>query len=259
MHAPALRSLEYWAYRYKRTWRGSLVSSVLQPVLFLAAMGVGLGSLVNRGAPGRTNLGGVSYLVFLAPALMAATAMQTAVLEASWPVMAAIKWLRTYDAMLATPLRVADVALGHLAWIAVRVVTACTVFMAVMLVFGAVKSPEGILLVPAAALTGLAFAAPTAAYAATLERDTGLSALFRFGVVPMFLFSGTFFPVSQLPAAVRPVAYLTPLWHGVDLCRHLALGRASLLGSLGHVAYLLMWIVAGTALALFTYRRRMVH
>jgi lipooligosaccharide transport system permease protein len=259
MANPALRSLEYWGYRYKRTWRGSLVSSVLQPVLFLAAMGLGLGSLVNRGAPARGDLGGVSYLVFLAPALLAAAAMQTAVLEASWPVMAAIKWLRTYEAMLATPLRVADVALGHLAWIAVRIVTACTVFLVVMAAFGAVKSVEGVLLLPAATLTGLAFAAPTAAYAATLERDTGLSALFRFGVVPMFLFSGTFFPVSQLPAAIRPVAYLTPLWHGVDLCRHLALGRASLLGSLGHVAYLLVWIVAGTYLALFTYRRRMVH
>jgi len=82
--------------------------------------------------------------------------------------------------------------------------------------------------------------------------------LFRFGIMPMFLFSGTFFPVSQLPAALRIVAYITPLWHGVDLCRHLALGKATLLGSLGHVAYLLLWFGGGCAVALSTYRRRLV-
>ena len=87
-------------------------------------------------------------------------------------------------------------------------------------------------------LTGLAFAAPICAFSVTLERDSGLTALFRFGIIPLFLFSGTFFPVSQLPAILRPVAYFTPLWHGVDLCRHLSLGTASFLGTVGHVAYL---------------------
>jgi lipooligosaccharide transport system permease protein len=235
------------------------VSTVLQPVLYLAAMGLGLGSLVNKGPGGGAHLGGVSYIVFLAPAVLAATAMQTAVLEASWPVMAAVKWLKTYDAMLATPLRVKDVFLGHLTWMATRVTMASAVFLVVMAAFGTVKSVEGVLLLPVAVLTGLAFAAPTAAYAVTLERDSGLSALFRFGVIPMFLFSGTFFPISQLPAAIRPIAYLTPLWHGVDLCRHLSLGRAPLLGSLGHVAYICLWIAGGTAVALVTYRRRLVH
>src|SRR5438105_189261 len=256
MSSPAVRSLQSWAYRYKRTWRGSAVSGVLQPVLFLAAMGLGLGSLVNRGHA--TSLGGVTYLVFLAPALLAAGAMQTGALESTWPVMAAVKWLKTYDAMLATPLRVRDVLMGHLTWIALRVTMTCGVFLAVMAAFGAVKSPEAVFLLPAGVLTGLAFAAPIAAYAVTLERDGPLSALFRFGIVPMFLFSGTFFPVSQLPAALRPVAYFTPLWHGVDLSRHLALGRASFLGSLAHVGYLALWIAVGTAIATITYRRRLV-
>src|SRR5205823_10776891 len=106
MSSPAGRSLQSWAYRYKRTWGGSAVSSVLQPVLFLAAMGLGLGSLVNRGHS--TSLGGVRYLVFLAPALLAAAAMQTAAREAAWPGMAAGRWLKPYDAMLATPLRGRD-------------------------------------------------------------------------------------------------------------------------------------------------------
>jgi lipooligosaccharide transport system permease protein len=257
MSSPAVRSLQSWAYRYKRTWRGSAVSSILQPVLFLAAMGLGLGSLVNRGHT--SSLGGITYLVFLAPALLAAAAMQTAVMESAWPVMAAVKWLKTYDAMLASPLRVRDLLAGHLTWIGLRVLMVCTVFLAVMAMFGAIKSPEAILLIPAGLLTGLAFAAPVAAYAVTLERDSGLTALFRFGVMPMFLFSGTFFPVTQLPAALRVVAYITPLWHGVDLCRHLALGRATLLGSLGHIAYLLLWFGVGCAVALTTYRRRLVR
>lgn len=257
MSSPAVRSLQSWAYRYKRTWRGSAVSSVLQPVLFLAAMGLGLGSLVNRGHA--TSLGGVTYLVFLAPALLAAAAMQTAVMESSWPVMAAVKWLMTYDAMLATPLRVRDLLAGHLTWIGLRVLMVCTVFLAVMAAFGAIESPEAIFLIPAGVLTGMAFAAPVAAFAVTLERDSGLTALFRFGVMPMFLFSGTFFPVSQLPAALRVLAYITPLWHGVDLCRHLALGEATLLGSLGHVAYLLAWFFVGCRVALSTYSRRLVR
>ena len=258
MSSPAIRSLQSWGYRYKRTWRGSAVSSVLQPVLFLAAMGLGLGSLVNKAHPGQQNLGGVTYLVFLAPALLAAGAMQTGAMESTWPVMAAVKWLKTYDAMLATPLRVRDVLMGHLTWIALRVAMTCSVFLVVMTLFGATKSPEAVFLVPAGILTGLAFAAPIAAYAVTLERDGGLSALFRFGIIPLFLFSGTFFPVSQLPAVLRPIAYLTPLWHGVDLCRHLSLGVASFWGSMAHVAYLVLWIVVGTVVAMHTYRRRLV-
>ena len=259
MSSPTVRALQSWGYRYKRTWRGSVVSSTIGPVLFLAAMGLGLGSLVKQGpSSGRASLGGVSYLVFLAPALMAAAAMQTAALEASWPVMAAVKWLKTYDAMLATPLRVRDVVYGHLTWIATRIVLSSAIFLVVLAAFGAAKSPEAVFLLPAATLTGLAFAAPIAAYAVTRERDQGLIAVFRFGIIPMFLFSGTFFPVSQLPAALRPVAYVTPLWHGVVLCRQLDIGRASLFGSLGHIAYLLVWIVIGTAVAAAAYRKTLV-
>src|SRR5256714_11870279 len=142
MSSPAVRALQSWGSRYKRTWRGSAVSSVLQPVLFLAAMGLGLGSLGNGAQPGRPALGGVTYLVFLAPALLAAAAMQTAAMESTWPVMAAVKWLKTYDAMLATPLRVRDVLVGHLTWIALRVLMTCSVFLVGMTLFRATKSPE---------------------------------------------------------------------------------------------------------------------
>jgi lipooligosaccharide transport system permease protein len=258
MTAPAVRSLQSWAYRYKRTWRGSAFSSVLQPVLFLAAMGLGLGSLVNQGQAQQQSLGGIEYIDFLAPALLAAAAMQTAAMESSWPVMAAVKWLKTYDAMLATPLRVRDVLAGHLTWITMRVAMGAAIFIVVMTLFGTIKSPLAVFLLPAAILTGLAFAAPICAFSVTLERDSGLTALFRFGIIPMFLFSGTFFPVDQLPSALQPVAYITPLWHGVDLCRQLSLGTASFLSSLGHVAYLSLWVVAAALIANMTYRKRLV-
>jgi lipooligosaccharide transport system permease protein len=253
-----LRSFAYWAYQYKRTWRSSLTSSFLNPILFLAAMGVGLGSLVNKNAGSSARLGGVGYLTFLAPGLLAASAMQTAAQESTYPVMGAIKWIRTYHAMLATPLRIVDVLVGHLAWIAVRLLLVTTVFVAVMTAFGATRSWTVLFAIPAAVLTGMAFSAPIAAFAATRESDASFAAIFRFLVIPMFLFSGTFFPVSQLPALLRPLAYVTPLWHGVDLCRDLALGRVPLGRTVLHVAYLLVWVGAGGVLALGAFRRRLV-
>src|SRR5436305_5735031 len=148
MSHPTLRSLEYWIYQYQRTWRGGLVTGVLSPVLFLAAMGVGLGGLVNSGAAS-SGLEGVSYLVYLAPGLLAANAMQVGVQESTYPVMGAIKWVRTYHAMLASPLRVIDVLIGHLLWIELRVLMVSVIFLAVSAAFGPTRSWTAILTVPA--------------------------------------------------------------------------------------------------------------
>jgi lipooligosaccharide transport system permease protein len=251
----ALRSFEYWAYQYRRTWRGSVISTLLSPVLFLAAMGIGLGTLVNSS---RGGVDGVDYLVFLAPGLLAATAMQTGVGESTYPIMASIKWVKTYHAMLATPLGALDVLVGHLLWIAVRILASSAVYLAVMALFGAAQSPLALLTVPAGVLTGMAFSTPVAAFAATRDNDSGFAALFRFGVTPMFLFSGVFFPVHQLPPVLEQVAYLTPLWHGVDLCRTLALGTATLGMTALHIAYLGAWVVAGALAAAKAFRRRLV-
>src|SRR3954452_21010665 len=256
MSHPTFRALEYWAYQYKRTWRGSLVNGILSPVLFLAAMGIGLGGLVHSRTAAE-GLHGATYLVFLAPGLLAANAMQVAVQESTYPVMGAIKWIRTYHAMLATPLRVIDVLIGHLLWIAIRLVMVCGIFLAVMFAFGTTKSWGAVLALPAAVLTGMAFAAPVAAFAATRETDSGFSALFRFVVMPLFLFSGTFFPISQLPHGLKVIAYVTPLWQGVDLCRSLALGITQPWLNLGHVAYLAGMIGLGVLLARRTFRTRL--
>lgn len=254
--APVLRQVDYWAIAYLRTWKGSLVTSFLQPVLFLAAMGTGLGSYVDDGGRSAA-LGGRSYVDFLAPALLAATAMQAAVGESTYPVMGKLKWNFVYHAMAATPLRPRDIALGQLGFIGFRVVTTCTVFLAVIAAFGAVNSPLGLLCVPASLLVGLAFAGPVAAFATRLDNDAGFALLFRLVVLPMFLFSGAFFPVRQLPGAIEWLAYVTPLWHGVELCRGFAAGSLGWLAAAGHCAYLLGWIVAGAWLTVTGLQRRL--
>lgn len=244
--------MRYWMYQYKRTWRGSITTSFLYPVLYLTAMGLGFGSLVKN------PVGGVPYLDFIAPGLLASTAMQIGANESMYPVMAAIKWLRTYFAMLATPLTVIDVLVGHLAWIAVRLVMVTTIYLAIMAAFGTVHSPLAVLALPAGVLTGLAFAAPIAAFAAAQQNDTGFSAIYRFGLIPLFLFSGTFFPITLLPGWLQPVAQATPLYHGVALCRSLVLGHVALPADLGHLAYLLALSAVGFVLAQRSYRRRLV-
>jgi lipooligosaccharide transport system permease protein len=250
-----LRATLYWGYQYKRTWRSSIVTSFLIPILYLTAMGVALGSLIDKHSHG---VEGVTYVAFLAPGLLAGTAMQIGVNDSMWPVLGAIKWMRTYLAMLAAPLDVFDVLLGHLAWMATRVAIVVTIYLGVMAAFGVVYSPWALLALPAAMLTGLAFAAPVTAFSATLEKDSGFSTLYRFVVVPLFLFSGTFFPVTQLPVWLQPVAYATPLFHGVALCRDLTLGHVHLWVDLGHAAYLAGWVAVGYTVARRTFSRRLV-
>ena len=253
--SPTARSFEYWLHTHKHAWRASLVSSVLSPVLYLAALGVGLGALVDRSHPG--SLGGVAYLSFVAPGLLAAAGMQIAAGEAGQPVRGAVQWTQAYHAMLATPLDVRDVLHGHLLWMLLRVGTGCAIYAGLIAAFGAFRSPWALLALPAAVLTGMAFAAPIAAFAVAQDRDLAFAALSRFAIVPMFMFSGTFFPVDELPGAFAWIAYVTPLWHGVDLARELSLGTAGVGSALLHAGYLLLWALAGTAVAAITFRRRL--
>jgi lipooligosaccharide transport system permease protein len=249
-----LRAASYWGYQYKRTWRSSVATSFLIPVLYLAAMGIALGSLIDKHSHG---VDGVSYVAFLAPGLLAGTCMQIGTNDATYPVMGAIKWMKTYLAQLAAPLGVYDVLLGHLAWIAARLSIVVSIYLAVMAAFGVVYSPWAILALPAAVLTGIAFSAPISAFAATQDKDVAFSTLYRFAIIPMFLFSGTFFPISQLPTWLQGVAYATPLYHGVALCRDLTLGHVGW-ADLGHAAYLAGLIAVGYAAGRRTFARRLV-
>jgi lipooligosaccharide transport system permease protein len=255
------RVFEHRRVLYQKTFRASIFSSFLTPILFLAAMGLGLGSYVDGSA--NPSLGGVSYLAFLAPGLLVATCMQTAAFEATFPIMAGLVWSRVYHAMYATPIRGSDIALGNLAWIAFRLLLVATIFTVVIVLFGAAISPLILLAMPVAALTGLAFAAPIAAFAATQRSPERFAAIFRFGITPLFLFSGTFYPVESLPAIVQPLAWLTPLYHGVVLARGLSLGTIGVAPTipvaLVHFAVILGFIAVGAFFAVRLISAKLVR
>jgi lipooligosaccharide transport system permease protein len=250
-----LRAYEHWLAQYKRVWRGTVGTSLVNPILYLTALGVGLGTIVDET---QNTPGGVPYLDFVAPGLLAAAAMQTAATESSWPVMAAIKWSRVYYGMIATPLTERDAFVGHQLFVVTRVLVSSAAYLAVIAAFGAVSSWLGLLVVPVAVLIGAAFSMPMAAISASVENDNTFVTIFRFLIVPMFLFSGTFFPISQLPLAFELVAYVTPLWHGVELCRMLTLGDVDTVAALGHIAYLAAWAAVGFELARRAYRKRLL-
>lgn len=246
---------EHWFVRYRRMWFGSAISSFLAPLLYLLGMGWGLGRLVDDGAGGA---GGVPYLLFVAPGVLAATALQVAAGETTFSVIGSIKWDRTYHGMLATQLAPADVVVGHLVFVLARITLASVVFLGVAAALGTVRSWWGVLAAPVAVLGGMAFAAWFYAYSARLDNDRGITVLLRFVVMPLSLFSGTFFPVEQLPAWMQPIAWVTPLWHTVEACRALTLGVVEAGPLLGHLAYVALWLVAGVVVAVRVLTRRMV-
>jgi lipooligosaccharide transport system permease protein len=252
--ALAVRPFEFFLAQYRRVWRGTVISSAVTPIVYLLALGWGLGQFVKDvTVDGHT----YDYLEFVAPGLLAATAMQVASFESSWPVLSAIRWTRQYHAMLASPLRVRDVLAGHQAFIVSRILGTAAIYLIVITAFGAVTSPLAILTIPVAGLVGLAFSAPIAAWGAYTDSDASFVAIFRFVILPMFLFSGTFVPITKLPGILQTLAWATPLWHGVDLCRQLTLGVVSWTAA-AHVAFLVAWSAVGLVLALVSYRRRLV-
>ena len=253
------RVFEHRFTQYRHSFRATIFSSFLTPVLFLAAMGLGLGSYVDQGAD--PSLGGLSYLAFLAPGLLASTCMQSAAFESAFPIMSGLVWSRVFHAMYATPISGRDIALGNLAWIGARMLLVATVFTAVIVAFGAAASPLIVLAIPAGALTGLAFAAPIMAFAATQRTPEKFNAVFRFGITPLFLFSGTFYPVESLPVFLQPLAWVTPLWHGVSLARGLSLGTIgdAPLMAFVHLAVLVGFTVVGAWFAVRAVSAKLVR
>jgi len=229
------RQVDYWAAVVRRTWRGTFISSFVAPLLYVVAMGVLLGGFID--ADPATMEGATSYLAFIVPGLVATHAMQIAVEETTYPVMGALKWQKVYYAQQATPLRIVDLVNGHLTFVLYRVASASAVFMVVLAPFGVFESWWG----PFVAwigqvLVGMAFGTVVYAIATRATSDQVFAVIFRLGVIPLTLFSGAFFPISNLGPVLEWVARLTPLWHGVNLSR---------MFSLDHVD----WPLAGVNLA----------
>jgi lipooligosaccharide transport system permease protein len=246
----------YWAKAYRRTWKGSVFTSFVVPLFYVVAMGVLLGRFVDAGPAALQ--GAPSYVAFVAPGLVASYAMQVVMGETTWPVMDMIKWHRVYHGMTASPLSVADIVAAQLLFVAFRAATTCGVFLLVMAPFGVFSSWTGVLLAwPVTVLTGMAFAGVFHAYSATIAREDGFAILYRLLVIPLFLFSGAFFPISNLSAPLEWLARITPLWHGVDLTRMLVLGEVNTGLALVHLVYLLTLSLVGWLLAVWRLAKRL--
>ena len=239
--------LVYRNLRAARRYWLIVVSGFFEPLFYLVGLGIGVGTLV-----GDLTYGGrsVSYEEFVAPALLAASAMNGAIYETTGNVFFKLKYAKTYDGVLATPLGVRDIAIGETVFALMRGSVYAVAFVLVMLALGLVESAWALLAIPAALLIGAAFAA-VGLSAVTLMRSWADFAFVELFTLPMFLFSATFVPLAEYPDAARWIVLLSPLYHGVELLRSLTLGTVGL-GALVHVAYLVAMGLVGLA---FTSRR----
>ena len=239
-HAIVARS----AAASRRTWV-AFTSGFFEPVFYLVAMGQGLGSLVGAlpGPDGRP----VSYAAYIAPGLLAASAMNGAVFDATFGFFFKLKYTKLYDAVLATPLGPADVALGEITWALVRGGLYSLGFLAVLGAFGLLVSPWALLALPAALFVACAFAAVGMA-ATTYMRSWQDFDLVTLAILPMFLFATTFYPLSVYPRWLQIVVEVMPLFHAVEIMRALTTGVVHA-GLLGHLAYFLLMIVGGVVVA----------
>lgn len=251
---PLARAVEREMRVFSKLWRGTIFSTFLSPVLFLLAMGIGVGGMVDERSGG---VSGLQYLAFIVPGIMAASAMQTAAGDSLWGVMAGMRWMRFFHGMVATPLRPADVYGGKVVWTGIRIALSSSVFLCIAALFGGVLSPLGILAVPATVLTAVAFSAAIAGWSAAQETEKNFPVVFRLGVMPLFLFSGTFFPVSQLPDWIEPISRLSPLYYGVDLCRMFTTGEPRWIDALIDVAVLVAIAAVGWRFGTRSFTRRL--
>ncbi|SER41058.1 ABC transporter permease [Actinokineospora terrae] len=252
--AVLLRVEGQWTW-YRRHWTASLLSSGLQPVLFLAAMGIGFGSQVRPGPL----TGGMPYLAYVAPTILVSGLITIAVAEAGLPVLSGFKWKQDYWAVASSPVTPGQLFTAELVWITLRLVLGSVLYLVVTTLVGGWTSAGALLVAPIAILTGAACATPVMAFAATTKGDGhAFAAVNRFVVMPMTLFAGTFFPVDRLPVVVRPLAWISPLWHGNELARGVALGGLRLWPAVGHLAVLVGLLVFGLVLGRRCFRRRLV-
>jgi lipooligosaccharide transport system permease protein len=251
---PVLRVVEREVLVYRRLLRGLAFSTFVAPVLYLGAMGLGLGKLVDANSG---TVQGLSYLEFVAPGLLVASAVQLAAGESMWPVLAGVKWMRFYDGVVSTAIEPPELFVGFVLWNALRCVIASSAFLLVAALLGGVPSAWGVLAVPAAALCAASFSAPLAGYSIMLESDLSFPMIMRLGILPLFLFSGTFFPISQLPSGLQFLAQLSPLYHGVALARAATTGEFDVAADLWHVAFLVSVVAASTWWGTRRFTRRL--
>jgi lipooligosaccharide transport system permease protein len=258
METPGSVRVAVWqATVFRRFWVSNLLASFVQPLLYLLGLGVGVGALVDRTARSTDVLGGASYVSYIAPGLMVSTAMALASAESLWPIMGGFMWNRAYFGISATPLGPADIVGGHALWMFIRCVVTSAAVAVVLVCFPEARSWGLIPSIPVSAFTGVAFAMPLMAFSTPRTVDTGFPAMQRFVIIPLFLFGGAFYPITQLPGWLQAGIKVLPLWHGVELARSFTVGDFDGSATLMHIVVPLCWIVGGTLLAHRYVRRRL--
>ncbi len=252
-----LRAWEHHALAYRKVWRANVAGSLIQPLIYLVGMGIGVGALVDRGESSSQVLDGLTYFQFFAPAMVATSAMMVAQLEATWLVASGFRWSRFFVAQSATSLTSNDISGGVALWHITKTAIASTGVAVVIALFPSTRSLGLVLTALFGALTGAVFASIIMAWSASRETEASFAVIARIIVMPMFLFSGAFYPISALPDWIEPVAWITPLWHGVSLCRDAAYGRLVVGETLGRVAYLVVLWVVGFVIARRVFARRL--
>lgn len=244
-----LRNMSKW-------WVSMLSFGVGNPVLFLLSVGVGIGALVNQNNGG---IDGVDYLVFLAPALLATAAIQATMDETMFPVLSGFVWDKNFFAMNSTQLGGRAMVSGILIAAGIRNVLTVLVYGAILLLFGAVPLASIPMLTVSSVLAGFGFGAIMLMGSSFVKKDDGFFAIVgRFIITPMFMFSGTYYPLESLPIYLQWIGWFSPVWHATDLGRALSYGHSVPTWLLiTHVAYLSMLFVVGLLVATWQFDRRL--
>lgn len=253
MSALVVRALERELLVYVRTWRGNAFTAFVQPMLFLGAMGLGLGGLVDDSGG---DAAGLDYLAFVAPGLLAASALLSAAGESLWGVMGGVKWMGQFNSMVATAMTPGDVYGGLVLSTGVRALVAAVPFLGVAAALGGVTSWWAPVALVPTVLLALAASACLSAYSVTCESDQTFPLILRLGIIPMFLFSGTFFPVEQLPDVLEPVVWISPLWHAVEAARDATTGTLDAVTGV-HIAVLAALVAAALPFGVRGFTRRL--
>jgi lipooligosaccharide transport system permease protein len=242
------------ALAYKHYWM-AFISGFFEPVFYLGAVGFGVGRFVGTIHYGDVD---ISYASFLAPGMLAASTLNGAIFDGFFSPFFKLNWLKTYDGIITTPINVSDIAVGEMVWALIRGTIYSTGFLVVMLALGLIHSPWAVLALPAVMLSGGALASGAMILTAVTKEISSLEKVMTLVVFPLFLFSGTFFPVSQYPGLLRPIVQLTPLYHSASLLRALTTGQVNG-GQLIDVAYLLGMFVLCSAVTIRLMRRRLIY
>ena len=236
---------------FRKYWKSALFPNFVEPLLYLGALGLGLGAFIQQGG-----IDGQNYVTFIASGLLASTAMFSASFDSTFDTFVKLRFDRVYDAIITTPVNAEDVVAGEYLWSGTRTALYGTAYFLVLVAFGLISSPWAVLIPPTLLLIGIMFSVLGTLYTSLTHQIDYFSYYFTLVVTPQFLVAGIFFPVDGFPAPVPQLAWFTPLYHAVNVCRGLANGPS--LGILADVAWIVVFTAALALVPIQIMRRRLI-